>query len=460
MALQEMPRQPPPWIKLSGKSSLPMSQSTLSIWMNGHRVGTWTRARGTHRLQYDQAWALSPAGCALSLSLPFTPGNTAHQGDSVANYFDNLLPDSAAIRNRIRTRFAIPGAEAFDLLAAIGRDCVGAVQLLPEDETPTGFDRIEAEPLTDEGVEHQIAACLSNGRVLGQQEPDDFRVSIAGAQEKTALLFHHGKWCRPLGATPTTHILKLPLGLVGHLQIDMQDSVENEWLCMLLIRAFGLPAASCDIAGFGKWKVLMVERFDRAHQPAGWIVRLPQEDFCQALGLPSTKKYESDGGPGMRDILRILEASSHATEDIRAFVKAQIIFWMLAATDGHAKNFSLFLEKAGTYRLTPFYDVLSAWPIMGRGASQLDWHKAKLAMAVRSKNAHWKLIEIKARHWDAVTRAIGLGSAVPLLQEIASETPRAIESVRSQLPANFPPEVAEKIFQGIQETAVKLAEPF
>jgi serine/threonine-protein kinase HipA len=437
-----------------------MTKSTLSIWMNGQRAGTWTHARGVHRLQYDQSWATSPAGCAFSLSLPFTPGNTAHQGDSVANYFDNLLPDSAAIRNRIRTRFATPSTEAFDLLVAIGRDCVGALQLLPEDETPTGFDRIEAEPLTDEGVQQQIAACLSTGRVLGQQETDDFRVSIAGAQEKTALLLHNGRWCRPLGATPTTHIFKLPLGLIGHLQIDMQNSVENEWLCMRLMRAFGLPAASCDIAEFGKWKVLVVERFDREHKPAGWIARLPQEDFCQALGLPGSKKYESEGGPGMRDILRLLEASSHAAADIRAFVKAQIIFWMLAATDGHAKNFSLFHTQAGRYRLTPFYDVLSAWPIMGRGANHLDWHKAKLAMAVRSKNVHWKLIEIKARHWDVVTRAIGLGSAVPLLQEIAAESPRAIDSVSGQLPPKFPLEVADRIFRGIQETAAKLAEPF
>jgi len=428
--------------------------------MNGQRAGAWTQARGTHRLQYDPEWAASPAGCALSLSLPFTPGNTVHQGDSVANYFDNLLPDSAAIRNRIRTRYAADSAEAFDLLAAIGRDCAGAIQLLPEDESPAGFDRIVAEPLTSEGVQQQIAASLSSGRVLGQRDADAFRISIAGAQEKTALLWHEGQWCRPLGATPTTHIFKLPLGLIGHLQVDMRDSVENEWLCMRLMRAFGLPAASCSIAEFGQWKALVVERFDRERRPAGGIARRPQEDFCQALGLPSSKKYESDGGPGMRDILRLLEASSHAAADKRAFLKAQIVFWLLAATDGHAKNFSLFLEQAGSYRLTPFYDVLSAWPIMGRGANHLDWHKAKLAMAVRSKNAHWKLIEIKARHWDAVTRAAGLGSALPLLQEIAAEAPRAIAAVGGELPAKFPQEVADRIFHGIQETAGKLAEPF
>lgn len=434
-----------------------MAQSTLAIWMNGQRVGTWTQTRGTHVLHYDPAWVASPAGRALSLSLPFTPGNSVHRGDVVAHFFDNLLPDSATIRARIRSKFSTSSTEAFDLLTAIGRDCVGAIQLLPEDQTPVGFDRIEAEPLTDAAVERAITASLSGDRVLGQEEADDFRISIAGAQEKTALLFHRGKWCRPHGATPTTHILKLPLGLVGHLQMDMQDSVENEWLCSRLMQAFGLNTATCEIVKFGKRKVLAVERFDRVQQSAGWIARLPQEDFCQALGLPSTMKYESDGGPGMRDILRVLDTSAKAEEDKRAFVKAQIVFWMLAATDGHAKNFSLFHERGGTYRLTPFYDVLSAWPISGRGINNLDWHKAKLAMAVRSKNAHWKLSEIKARHWDAVARTAGLGSAASLLQEIATQTPRAIESVNRHIPVNFPAAIHDQIFEGLKQKARELS---
>jgi len=433
-----------------------MSQSTLVIWMNGLRVGTWTQTRGAHVLQYDAEWVASPAGRALSLSLPFTPGNAPHRGAAVVNFFDNLLPDSDAIRSRIRSRFGTDSTEAFDLLTAIGRDCVGAVQLLPEGEEPAGFDRIEAEPLTEAGVERAIAASLSGARVLGQEEPTDFRISLAGAQEKTALLFHRGRWCRPLGATPTTHILKLPLGLVGHLQMDMKDSVENEWLCSRIIQAFGLPVASCEILEFGERKVLAVERFDRTRQPGGWIARLPQEDFCQALGLPSTKKYEADGGPGMRDILRVLDGSAQVAADRRAFVKAQIVFWLLAAVDGHAKNFSIFHERGGTYRLTPFYDVLSAWPIMGRGANQLDWHKAKLAMAVRSKNAHWKLSEIKTRHWDTIARTAGLGTADMLLAEVVAQVPQVIESATRQMPRGFPATVQDKILEGLRKTAANL----
>lgn len=290
-----------------------------------------------------------------------------HRGSVVENYFDNLLPDSDRIRSRLRTRFGTGSTEAFELLTAIGRDCVGAIQLLPPDQSPTGWDRIEAEPLTEQEAERAIDVMLTGSRTLGQEEDAEFRISIAGAQEKIAFLRHNRRWCRPLGATPTTHILKLPLGKIGALQVDMQDSVQNEWLCLKLMQAFGLEAAACEIVQFGARKALAVERFDRQMQEGTWIARLPQEDFCQALGLPSTKKYESDGGPGMKDLLRVLDAGTKAAEDKRAFVKAQILFWLLAATDGHAKNFSLFLERGGTHRMTPFYDVLSAWPIMGWG---------------------------------------------------------------------------------------------
>lgn len=295
------------------------------------------------------------------------------------------------IRSRLRSRFGTVSTEAFDLLSAIGRDCVGAIQLLPPDTEPKGWDRIEAEPLSEQEAEQAINAMLAGGRALGQGEEEGFRISLAGAQEKIAFRKHEGQWCRPRGATPTTHIIKLSLGRIGALQMDMKDSVENEWLCMKLFAAFGLPVPDCEIVQFGERRTLAVARFDRAWQTKNrWIARLPQEDFCQAMGLPSTRKYESDGGPGMKDVIRILDAGSRAEADKRAFVKAQILFWLLAATDGHAKNFSLFHERGGTHRLTPFYDVLSAWPIMGSGANQWDRHKAKLAMAVRSRNAHWK----------------------------------------------------------------------
>jgi serine/threonine-protein kinase HipA len=432
-------------------------RSPLVVWMNGQRVGVWSPpASGSSTFQYDTDWLEAPERRVLSLSLPFTPGNVPHTGKVVASFFDNLLPDSDAIRRRIKARFGTATTEPFDLLAAVGQECVGAVQLLPERETPKGFDQVKGDKLDDAGVEQAISAALSGHPLTGQSEQDDFRISIAGAQEKTALLFHQGHWWRPHGLTPTTHIFKLPLGVIGNLQIDMQDSVENEWLCSRLMSAFGLETAACEILQFGARKVLAVERFDRRWINRSWIARLPQEDFCQALGVSGENKYENQGGPGSQKILRVLDASSRAAEDKRAFVKAQLVFWLLAATDGHAKNFSIFHEQGGTYRLTPIYDVLSAWPVMGHGAGLLDIHKADLAMALRGKKPHRKLLEIQPRHFDWAARLAGLGDASHLIQEVADQVPDVLALVKRELPRGFPTQLRDSIFNGIRQQAERL----
>jgi serine/threonine-protein kinase HipA len=260
-------------------------------------------------------------------------------------------------------------------------------------------------------------------------------------------------------STPTTHILKLPLGLVGNLQADMKDSVENEWLCSRIVAGFGLPIADCKIEHFGGKKVLVVERFDRAWQGTRLIARLPQEDFCQALGIPSSRKYEKQGGPGMKEILRIL-ALSENPPDAANFVKAQILFWALAATDGHGKNFSIFHLPGGRYRMTPLYDVLSTWPIIGKGRNQLSYHKAEMAMAVRSKNVHYELKGIRRQHWDVVARMAGLDNADGLVSDLLAVRDEIIGRVQSTLPKQFPAYVADRIFSGLERSLDALeAEP-
>jgi serine/threonine-protein kinase HipA len=429
------------------------ASNTLAVWANGERVGTWSVAGGEHRFQYEPGWLASPARRPLSLSLPFTPGNVAHRGDVVRNYFDNLLPDSGAIRERMAARFTQGSTGVFELLAALGRDCVGAVQLLPPGRLPEGFDRIACIRLDESGVEQAIDAAVSGTPALGRHDEDDFRISIAGAQEKTALLRHAGHWCRPLDATPTSHILKLPLGLVGNMRADMHDSVENEWLCARLMMLLDFDVASCEIASFGVRKVLVVERFDRSLQtPPGkppWLARLPQEDFCQALGLPGARKYETDGGPGIRDILRVLDASARPAADKLSFVLAQLAFWLLAATDGHGKNFSIFHERGGGYRLTPLYDVLSAWPIIGDGPNQLSPRRAKLSMALRGKNAHYRLHEIQTRHFQALALQSGVPDAFDRMVGLVLQVPQALERAQAELPAGFPRHVFTAIRRGM-----------
>src|SRR5207244_7954816 len=137
-------------------------------------------------------------------------------------------------------------------------------------------------------------------------------------------------------------------------------------LCARIVRAYGVPVADCSMETFRQQKTLVVERFDRAlAKSGGWYMRLPQEDFCQATATPSALKYESDGGPGIEKIMDLLFGSEQTAEDRRDFMRAQLVFWLLAAIDGHAKNFSIFLRAGGAYRLTPRYDILSAYPMLG-----------------------------------------------------------------------------------------------
>jgi serine/threonine-protein kinase HipA len=413
-------------------------------------------------LRYAGSWLQSPSTRPLSLSLPLPlVGNEPLRGERVENFFDNLLPESSAIRRRLAQRYAAGSEDAFDLLAAIGRDCVGAVQLLDADEQPVGFDRIEGEPLGHEAVAALLRSTVT-GQPFGKRDQEqDLRISIAGAQEKTALLRHEGQWMRPLGATPTTHIVKLPLGLVGNMQADMRTSVYNEWLCLKLMGALGFDVAKADIATFADHPpVLVVERFDRKPHPSGkWILRLPQEDLCQARGVSPTMKYEADGGPGIEQVAQVLHGSQDARADLRTLLASQVAFWLMAATDGHAKNFSIRLLAGGAYTLTPLYDVLSAWPIIGKGKNHRAWKNVKLAMAVCGKNRHYDVATIMRRHFNATAARCGWGdSAEDIIEELLAKVDDAIEAVSKQLPGGFPEDVATAIFEGMRVQARRLRE--
>jgi serine/threonine-protein kinase HipA len=408
--------------------------------------------------QYDAAWMESEEGRPLSLSLPFSLDSGLIKGRPVETYFDNLLPDADPIRKRLRDRFHIASRDAFDLLAEIGRDCVGAVQLLGPGEQPKDVYAIDAAPLTDAEVERALIQTVSPPPFAARSMDDDFRISIAGAQEKTAFLYHDGKWCRPLGATPTTHIFKLPLGLVGGMQADMRTSVENEWLCSRILRAYGLPVAHSEIAQFGSQNVLVVERFDRRlHSSGKYWLRLVQEDFCQVTATPFSIKYERDGGPGLLEIARTLRGSVNRDGDLESLIKTQLLFWMLAATDGHAKNFSIRILSQGRFRLTPVYDVLSIWPVIGEGTNKISWHNATLAMSVRGKNKHYGLKDIQRRHFNHTAAQCGLGeTAEPLINEVVAATPDVIVSVQQDLPKRFPQHVLDAILDGLSKSAKRL----
>lgn len=420
----------------------------LNAWMNGELVGFWSVDRHSHTFTYERSWCESPHCRSLSLSLPITPSLEV-KGEAVRNYFDNLLPDNKKIRERLGGRFKANPEDAFELLQAIGRDCVGAVQLLPEAHLPGGYDRIEAVPMSEQEVANLLEIVPSD-TAMDLEDDELFRISIAGAQEKTALLYLDGQWQRPLGATPTTHIIKLPLGLIGgSRRVDANDSVYNEWLCAKILEALGLPVAETSIAHFAQHTVLVVERFDRKWEQ-DWITRLPQEDFCQALGYPSDKKYEMHGGPGIERCLKLLQNSWDEADSL-IFLLTQLAFTLLAATDGHAKNFSLSLEQGDAYSMTPLYDVLSMWPYYGDGPNQFQRRKAGPAMILRGKNPHKTFHSIHARHWRELALKQGGEDVWQFMIGLLERVPAALAAVEKQLPPDFPPRTWTRIAAGMRE---------
>jgi serine/threonine-protein kinase HipA len=355
----------------------------------------------------------------------------------------------------MQARFQTKTGHPFDLLASVGRDCIGAIQLYPENSTLPAINNITAEPLSSE----DIIQLLENYQdaPLGMGQNPDFRISLAGAQEKTALLWHQNKWQLPTGSTPTSHIFKLPIGFLEHSNIDLRKSSENEWLCLKILEAFGIPVAKADLETFGNQQILIVERFDRRWSTDGsWLIRLPQEDFCQALGVAPAFKYENEGGPGIRDGMELLLGCQQPNEDRARFFKAQILFWLLAAIDGHAKNFSLFIEPGSSYRMTPFYDVISAYPLMAHGS--LPASRAKMAMSLKGRNRHYHWSRIGPRHFLSTARHVGFSEvqAQRLIDEIIEQANHAIETVVAQLPEDFPPHISEPILEGVRAQAGKL----
>lgn len=416
----------------------------LNVFMNGRLVGRLRReASGATDFRYDPDWLAWEHALPVSLSLPLREDR--YTGGRVVAVLDNLLPDSEAVRRRLAQRIHADGHDGYSLLARIGRDCVGALQFLPEGVEPGPAGAVAGRAARAVDIEARLADLAA--APLGIDENAEFRISLAGAQEKTALLFWKRKWHLPQGTTPTTHILKPRIGRLSG-GIDLTRSVENEYLCMKLTGAFGLPTAKVAMADFGSVRTLVVERFDRRWTEDKRLLRLPQEDFCQALGVPPTLKYESDGGPGMTAMLELLKGSDEPEQDRRLLLKAQIVFWLLGATDGHAKNFSIFLLPGGRFRLTPLYDVMSVQP--ARDAGQLQ-KKMRLALAV-GENRHDVIDEIMPRHFMQTAAANGMPQQMVrgIIEEVLGREEAAIGEVMNALPDDFPGALAESIIGGLR----------
>lgn len=425
----------------------------LSVALNGRVVGVLDRAaNGAISFVYDSVWITDERrAIPVSLSLPLR--EERYSGAEVSAFFDNLLPDNDQIRRKVAEKVGAEGTDAFSLLNKIGRDCVGALQFVPEGYDISQPRPPECTPLTDRDIAEIIRNLATAPLGIRPDGERELRISIAGAQEKTALLWDDG-WCLPKGTTPTTHILKPELGKLPN-GLDMTRSVENEHFCLTLCREVGLDVAQSQIVDFDGVRVLAIERFDRIKANDGRLLRVPQEDFCQALSVPPTRKYNSEGGPGIRECLNLLNGSDYAELDRAAFLMAQIVFWLIGAPDGHAKNFSLFLTPGGRYRMTPLYDIMSTQPNFA--AKQLRRKEFRLAMAV-GDSRHYPIDEIMPRHFLQCAKATGVAEAPvqEIFTTLVEGTRAAVDRSIMQMPEDFPGDQIEAIANGAIERVSRI----
>jgi serine/threonine-protein kinase HipA len=430
-------------------------RTPLDVYLNGRLVGRLRReSSGAVDFRYHGSWLGWNNAIPVSISLPLREDR--YIGAPVLAVFENLLPDNEAIRRRLAERSNAEGSDVCSLLAAVGRDCVGALQFLPEGMDPGKPGAIDARAVDDK----EVASIVSNlaRNPLGVGEDQEFRISLAGAQEKTALLLWNNKWHVPHGTTATTHIIKPQIGKLPN-GIDLSNSVENEHYCLELTAAFGLPVAKSQILNFAGKRVLAVERFDRLWTRDHRLLRMPQEDCCQALSIPPSRKYESEGGPGIPDLTELLKGSDAPEEDQKTLFKAQIVFWLLGATDGHAKNFSIWLASGGRFRLTPLYDIVSTQPSVDAG--QLSYNQMKMAMAT-GKNGHYIVHTIVCRHFLETAQRCRLPNkmATAAIEEVKTAGASAFDEARAKLPADFPTSLVDSIATAAQRRLASLTNNF
>ena len=363
--------------------------------------------------------AADDAAFALSLSMP--RGLAEHGNAKIDPWLWGLLPDNDRVLEQWGRRFQVSARNAFGLIAHVGEDCAGAVQFAPPERLPSLQRRSPADVqwLTVATIAERLRA-LRADHAAWRLPRDTGQFSLAGAQPKTALLLLNGRWGLPAGRTPTTHILKPPTG-------EFDGHAENEHFCLELGRAVGLTVPNSSIMRFEDELAIVVERYDRL-QIAGRFQRIHQEDMCQALALPPTRKYESEGGPGVRQIVELLRTfSSSAEEDVAQFLDAVAFNWLIAGTDAHAKNFAVLLGGGGQARLAPVYDLASVLPYR-----EFDPYRVRLAMKL---GGEYILRNIGLRQWQKLAKEVRMGEEDVLRRVVAMAEviPREVAHVATQM---------------------------
>jgi serine/threonine-protein kinase HipA len=397
----------------------------LAIWLHGIKVAIVEEDRHRLRLTYTpEALTSFPAGTPLlSLKLPLSADR--YPNGLTRTFLDGLLPEGDP-RRAIAEDFGLRADDTFGLAQALGRDCAGALVIQPDDEpAPPQPTILTAEPLAEEA----LARLVDNLRDVPLGADRRVRISLAGVQEKLVLTrMPDGSWGRPVGGTPTTHILKPEIR-------TYPNTVENEAFCMRLAKHLGLRVAGVETTTIAGRRLIVVARYDRQVDPSGAVRRLHQEDFCQATGTPPRSKYQEDGGPSLRQIAGILRSVD--PDGMPELLQAITLHVVVGNGDAHAKNFSLLHEQSGALRLAPMYDVMST---LYYGDDRLamyvdDVHRTARVTVDRLVNeaASWGMP--RARSAEVVRELL---SAVP-------EASRRAQQDTPDLPADIPQLVAAQL---------------
>jgi len=354
----------------------------LGIYYRNHLTGwLWLDERRRFVFEYETEWLKCSEVFQLSLSLPLRP--EPYADDTARPFFANLLPEGE-VRRLIARRLHISEENIYALLKAIGGDCAGAVSILPNQETlhqSTGYRELNEKDL------HRLLIELPHKPLLAGDE--GIRLSLAGAQNKLPVYMENDRISVARGNSPSTHILKPPMD-------GFKETVENEAFCMALARRMGLPAANA-VIGKNRDTILIVTRYDRERKKDGTILRLHQEDFCQAMGTLPEQKYETEGGPSLIQCFELLKKYSiRPAVDQRSLLLWTIFNTLIGNADAHAKNISLLIVNPGP-RLAPFYDLLSTaiYPNLAK----------KSAMKIGGEN---RIDWLQIRHWERFADSVAL----------------------------------------------------
>ncbi len=328
----------------------------LIVHLNGIPAGALEQDNsGLLEFRYRQEWLERADASPLSRSLPLQ--EAPFSGKQARAFFAGILPD-AEPRHRIAAILGISEGNDFAMLERIGGECAGAVSLLQEGVAPPAVGETRLRSLSGEELQKIVAELPARPLMAGEE---GVRLSLAGAQDKLPVVVREDCLSLPLGNTPSTHILKPePERFPG--------LAANEWFCMSLAKAVGLKVATVDRRTVGKKPCILVRRYDRTVAASGAVLRLHQEDFCQALGFPPERKYQQEGGPMLRECIELLrEWSTTPVLDIRDFLDAQIFNVLIGNADAHGKNYSMLYHE-GQRRLAPFYDLVCtiAWPELSK----------------------------------------------------------------------------------------------